>query len=66
MSLKLKLPALHWQILIALALAVLFGIYFSDYVNYVNWMGTIFLRALQMIIMPLVLSSMICGVAYIG
>ncbi|HNQ82325.1 MAG TPA: dicarboxylate/amino acid:cation symporter [Bacteroidales bacterium] len=66
MSLKIKLPALHWQILIALALAVLFGIYFSEYVKYVSWMGTIFLRALQMIIMPLVISSMICGVANIG
>jgi len=27
MSLKIKAPALHWQILIALVLAVLFGIY---------------------------------------
>lgn len=66
MSLKLRIPALHWQILIALVLAVFFGIYFSDYVKYVSWMGTIFLRALQMIIMPLVLSSMIIGVANIG
>lgn len=63
---KLKTPALHWQILIALALAVVFGIFFSEYVKYVSWMGTIFLRALQMIIMPLVLSSMIIGVANIG
>jgi len=66
MPIKLKVPALHWQILIALVLAVFFGIYFSDYVGYVSWMGTIFLKALQMIIMPLVLSSMICGVANIG
>jgi Na+/H+-dicarboxylate symporter len=62
----MKKISLHWQILIALILAVFFGIYFSDYVGYVSWMGTIFLRALQMIIMPLVLSSMICGVANIG
>ncbi len=63
---KLKAPALHWQILIALGLAVVFGVFFSDYVKYISWMGTIFLRALQMIIMPLVLSSMIIGVANIG
>jgi len=62
----MKKFALHWQILIALVLAVFFGIYFSDYVGYVSWMGTIFLRALQMIIMPLVLSSIISGVTNIG
>ncbi len=66
MTLKIKAPALHWQILIALVLAVAFGVFFADYVKYVSWMGTIFLRALQMIIMPLVLSSMIIGVANIG
>jgi proton glutamate symport protein len=63
---KLKNLPLHWQILIALLLAVIFGIYMPGYVDYVSWMGTIFLRALQMIIMPLVLSSIISGVANIG
>jgi Na+/H+-dicarboxylate symporter len=57
---------LHWQILIALVLAVLFGIFLKDYVNYVSWMGEIFLRALKMIIIPLVLSSIISGVTNIG
>lgn len=60
-----KFP-LHWQILIALALAIVYGIYFSDYISFVSWMGTIFLRALQMIIIPLVISSIISGVANIG
>ena len=66
MSFKFKMPALHWQILIALVLAVLFGIYLGEYVDYVSWMGTIFIRALQMIIVPLVLSSIISGVTNIG
>jgi len=66
MSIKLKAPALHWQILIALALAVVYGVYLSDYVGLVSWMGTIFLRALQMIIIPLVISSIISGVTNIG
>lgn len=57
---------LHWQILIALLLAILFGIYFPQHVNYVNWMGELFLRALKMIIIPLIVSSMIMGVANIG
>ena len=57
---------LHWQILIAFILAILYGIYFREHVNYVSWMGDIFLRALKMIIVPLVLSSIISGVANIG
>src|SRR3990172_3456442 len=61
--LKLKL---HWQILIALIIAVLYGIFFTSYVSYVTWMGELFLRALKMIIVPLILSSIISGVANIG
>ncbi len=57
---------LHWQILLALILAVLFGVYFKEYVGYIEWMGTVFLRALKMIIVPLILSSVISGVANLG
>ncbi len=60
---KLKL---HWQILIALVLSVFFGYFFRDYVPYVTWMGDLFLRALQMIIAPLILSSIISGVLNLG
>lgn len=61
--LKIKL---HWQILIALALAVLFGFYLPQGIKYVSWMGDIFLRALKMVIVPLILSSIISGVTGIG
>ncbi len=57
---------LHWQILIAIVLAVLFGLYFSNFVNYVSWMGTIFIRSLKMIVAPLILTSIASGVANIG
>jgi proton glutamate symport protein len=57
---------LHWQILIALILGVLFGVYFKEHVSYVGWMGDIFLRSLGMIIIPLVLSSIVNGVASMG
>ena len=57
---------LHWQILIALVLAVLFGYYIPHGVKYVSWVGDIFLRALKMIIIPLVFSSIISGVSSIG
>ncbi len=62
---KIKIK-LHWQILIALILAVLFGYFFPEGVRYVSWIGDIFLRALKMIIIPLVFSSIISGVSSIG
>jgi Na+/H+-dicarboxylate symporter len=61
--LKLKL---HWQILIALILAIVFGYFFPEGVVYVEWMGDIFLRALKMVIIPLILSSIISGVTSMG
>lgn len=61
--LKLKL---YWQILIALVIAVIYGYFFPGAVEYVAWMGDIFLRALKMVIIPLVFSSIISGVTSIG
>jgi proton glutamate symport protein len=62
----MKCLKLHWQIFIALILAVLFGIFFKDHIGYVAWMGEIFLRALKMIIIPLIFSSIVSGVTNIG
>jgi len=65
---------LHWQILIALVLAVLIGIatgrdaqilgitYYSIY----SFIGTMFMNALKMIIVPLIVSSIITGIAGVG
>lgn len=57
---------LHWQILIALILAVAFGYFAPHLVDYITWMGVIFLRGLNMVVIPLILSSIISGVASIG
>jgi proton glutamate symport protein len=65
---------LHWQILIALLLAViagslagtdaaLFGVRFYAVFDFI---GTLFLNALKMLIVPLVVSSIIVGIAGIG
>ena len=62
----MKKLQLHWQILIALVLAVLFGIFFKEYVKYIAWMGEVFLRALQMIIVPLIFTSIVSGITNIG
>ncbi|MEM9690028.1 MAG: dicarboxylate/amino acid:cation symporter [Pseudomonadota bacterium] len=72
--------ALHTQIFIALALAVLFGYLVNvsttetsqpgilgvPYVAMFDYIGTLFLNALKMIIVPLITSSIIVGVAGIG
>lgn len=62
---RLSLP-LHFQILIMLLAGGLFGYYFSDITRYTNWIGDLFLRALNMIIVPLIFCSITTGVASVG
>lgn len=70
----MKKLALHWQILIALVLAAvagmltgteagLFGVPFFRMYDFV---GTLFINALKMLIVPLVASAMIHGIGNIG
>ncbi len=70
----MKRLALHWQILIALVLAVGAGLATGTegtvlgvraYAVY-EFFGTLFLNGLKMIIVPLVVSSIVIGVAGIG
>jgi Na+/H+-dicarboxylate symporter len=63
MIFKIKL---HWQILIALVAAVAYGYFLPDLVQYISWLGVVFLRALNMVVVPLIFSSIISGVASIG
>jgi Na+/H+-dicarboxylate symporter len=63
---KIKKLALHWQIVIAIILGALFGFYFTEQISYVDWMGTVFMRALKMIVVPLVFCSVAGGVASIS
>jgi proton glutamate symport protein len=62
----MKKLALHWQILIAFALSVLYGLFFAEYIYLVSWMGDIFINALKMIIIPLIFTSIISGIANVG
>lgn len=57
---------LHWQILIAFMAAIILGLFLPQYSDYVRWMGDIFLRALRLIIVPLILTSIISGVTNLG
>lgn len=57
---------LHWRILIAMVAGVLVGWLIPEASPYVSWLGTLFVRLLRMVIVPLVLTSIICGTASIG
>jgi len=64
-----KKIALHWQILIALALAVItgfvldqsFSVFGVPFLSVLTFFGTLFLNALKMLIVPLVMASIITG-----
>lgn len=58
--------ALPYQILIALVLGGFFGYFFPEWTIHTNWIGDVFLRGLNMIIIPLILCSISTGVASVG
>ncbi len=58
---------LHWQILTAMILGTIAGLAFGKpLVPYVDWLGILFIRLLKMIIVPLVFTSIVSGVASVG
>lgn len=68
---------LHWQILIAIGLAIIVGLgtkmlsqhnpdAASPFLATYAFVGTLFLNALKMIIVPLILSSIISGISTLG
>ena len=66
----MKKLALHWKILIGMALGVIFGIILSlveggdAFIgNYIKPFGTIFINLLKLIAVPLILASLIKGVS---
>ncbi len=62
---KIKIP-LHIQILAGLLLGGVYGYFFPEYAESVSWLGDLFLRALKMIIIPLLFTSIISGIVSLG
>jgi len=66
---------LHWQILISLALAALFGAlvlpsagegFTGGFIEFCTFIGKLFMNALKMVIVPLIVASIISGVMHLG
>jgi len=58
---------LHWQIALALGAGLTLGFSAGEAaVPWVGWMGTVFIRLLRMVIVPLVLTSITSGIASVG
>ena len=58
---------LHWQVLTAMVVGALFGFVGGEpMADRVGWIGDLFMKLLRMVIVPLVLTSIISGVASVG
>ncbi len=65
----MKKLALHWQILIGMVLGILFGFLalqfgWNDFIeNWIKPLGTIFVKLLKLIAVPLIIASLIKGIS---
>ena len=58
---------LHWQVLAAMALGLMTGwVFGAPAAANIGWIGELFMKLLRMIIVPLVLTSIVSGVASVG
>ena len=57
---------LHWQVLLALVAGVPFGWLAPSAAENIGFLGDLFLRLLKMIIIPLIFTSLVSGVASLG
>jgi len=57
---------LHWQVMIALVAGVVFGWLAPAGAESIGFLGDLFLRLLKMIIIPLIFTSLVSGIASLG
>jgi proton glutamate symport protein len=58
---------LHWQVAVALGLGLVAGVLGGEpLAGAIGWLGTLFIRLLRMIIVPLVFTSIVSGVVAAG
>ncbi len=66
MNIKLKLPGLATQIFLGLVLGILVGGFFPEFGKSLKPLGDIFIRMIKMIVVPLIFSSLVMGIAGTG
>lgn len=54
------------NIIAAYKVNIIKAAYYNPPITYISWMGDLFIRALKMLIIPLILSSLISGITSIG
>ena len=57
---------LHWQVLVALLAGAVFGRLLPSWAMGIGFVGDLFLRLLKMIIIPLIFTSLVSGIASLG
>ena len=57
---------LHWQVFLALIAGLAVGWLAPDSGKYIGFLGDLFLRLLKMVIIPLIFTSLVSGVASLG
>jgi proton glutamate symport protein len=65
----LRLPALHWQVAIALVLAAIAGAALGPdpvFIQACQFVGRLFLNALKMVVVPLIVAAIISGLASVA
>ncbi len=66
MKLNKLCKRLELQVIIALILAILAGIYAPEFTSHISWMGTLFMKLLKTFLAPLLFFSVIGAVLGLG
>ncbi len=62
---KQKKIGLSGQIFFACVIGVAYGMFLPDFLDYVTWMGELFIRILRMVTVPLICTTIISGMSQI-
>ncbi len=66
---RLKMPSLAWQILIGMVMGIAIGHFFAGQLWLDTWikpLGDLFIRLIKMIVVPIIISTIVVGVAGTG
>lgn len=63
---EISFMKLYIKIFLGLVAGVLFGLFAGSFVPYIEFLGTIFIRLITMVVIPLVFASLVLGTASLG